>query len=117
MLPPRLIREVLALNAQEGGVGLYEVIWDLNTRVPTADPSVTIHASIPVLVEFITRGWVELYMECWATRLERPVSRASALSVAADPLSWAPPSDEATWYYCYVITEAGQRAHARGLLS
>ena len=114
-LSSALVRELLAQHAI-GGSGLYEVIWDLNTREPSEPEVEKVRACIPVLSEFVGRGWVELYRERWATQLEEPVQPESALQAAADPRSWAAPSHAEPWYFCFVITEAGRLAHSQGLI-
>jgi hypothetical protein len=111
MIDPAKARALALLNANEDYAGFYELIWELNTRYPTASAAEKLEAAYTTLARLFEEGLVQLYTARWSSRAFTSIKPADGAAIIMDPQSWQPPSEtsEGT-YFAFAVTQGGKLA-------
>lgn len=107
--------EVLS-SASEDYLGLYEVVWRLNTLQPSATVAEKYAAADSAVRSLLRSDYVRLYRLPWrapSTEAE-PVAVADVETTLVNPVSWTPDlgTDPAT-FIALATTEDGERELSR----
>lgn len=87
---------ILLSTATEGGSGLYEAVWELNSRFPDASLSEKYRAAAAALRQLYRTGFIELYREHLSGsdsgRFE-PFQPPNLDQLLENPVTWYPEYD------------------------
>ena len=93
--------------------GLWEAVWELNTRYPDLSQRERFVAAESAVRTLISQGWVGLYGDCdFGGRDLKPLRHEEYEEALLDPTNWEPPfpRSESTWFGA---TDAGEEAYYR----
>src|SRR5919112_2852751 len=90
MISEQRTERILLASANEDYTGLYELIWELNTKLPDATLGEKYEAAERATRKLLDLGWVRLY--CTDLRLQRfeELDTPSAKEALSEPTSWYP---------------------------
>jgi hypothetical protein len=94
----KLRQEVLS-DGDGDYIGLYEIIWSLNTQYPDLSRDLKIAAARAIVADLVKGGRVALYRTVWASNRYEPVPERDAIGVLGALAAWEDPSDQP--YLCY----------------
>ena len=102
--------EILLSTATEDHHGLYEAVWELNSRFPDASLSEKYRAANSALLSLSAAGHIELYQQ----RVDGEEQAISVLTapvadLLANPVSWYP--EHQGVQVGFVATEAGRESY------
>jgi hypothetical protein len=105
-------RGIALLNANEDYAGFYELIWEFNTRYPTASEAEKLEAARTTLACLLEDGLVALYAARWSPPMFTSIKPVDGAAIIADPQSWQPPCEtsEGT-YFAFGATQRGKLAY------
>jgi hypothetical protein len=110
-IDPENLRQSILSDGVDDYFGLYEIIWSLNTKFPKVGEREKLAAAIPVAIDLLDKGLIELYETEWASGSYRPLAPGAAAAAVRNPASWKSPPERPGTYVCFAATEAGERLY------
>jgi len=93
------LRQDVLSDGKEDYMGLYEIVWFLNTQYPDVSRDLKIAEARAIVADLLKEGQVALYRNVWASNRYEPVPAKDALGALGAPAAWEDPSDQP--YLCY----------------
>jgi hypothetical protein len=100
-----LVKYLILLNATEDITGLYEVIWELNTKFPDIKKEDKIDVARLGLKNLLDAGHLNLYKKFWAKNEEELIDKVRWNEIVDQDKFWEPPHDDGS-YYCFCETHS-----------
>ena len=112
---PNLILEILS-DSSEDYIGLYEVVWRINTLYPEPTQQEREMAARYAVATLLSREWIEVFRTRDYFSKEKPVEfvrvdGAETEKVLTDPVSWEPFEKGKDPWYWIAATEKGEDAY------
>jgi hypothetical protein len=102
-------RDMALSDACEDYTGLYELVWEFNTRFPDAPEQERLRAAQAALGTLVRDSFVLVYCTRWLSDQYRELKRADAEAVIANAESWRSPADHPDGeYFCFASSDEGE---------
>jgi hypothetical protein len=111
MIDPAKARVMALTDAAEDYWGLYELVWELNTKYPDSSGDERLQVARAALTGLLQDGLVELFSARWSPSHYEAVSAGRAVALVALDSAWRPPSDADGTFVAFAVTDAGRRAY------
>ena len=113
---PNVIGRILS-SSEEDYIGLWEVVWEINSRYPDQPPNLRKATAKRVVRTLFERSWIELY-ECspWPASPEPEsvsIDPARRESILSREENWEAPAPECPTYWI-ATTDEGDKAYYSG---
>ena len=98
-------------SANEDYTGLYELVWELNTRYPSSGIGAKYTIAESTVRELINQGLIALYHRRLAENDEvhEPINGEAVDSTLSDPVKWYP--EDKGGRVVFSATEEGEKAY------
>ena len=107
-------REIALSDACEDYTGLYELIWEFNTRFPHASSAERLRAAQAALRALLHEGLAAVYRTQWLSDEHFELATADAENAIGSPDSWCSPADRPdSMYFCFASTDEGDKRYFR----
>ena len=102
------VSNILLSSACEDSCGLYEAIWELNSKFPDEPLGKKYEVAAAAVLELLEHGWIVLERVREGQEPE-VISPEAVESILSNAVSWYPEHDDTT--ICFVATESGMRRY------
>jgi len=99
------VADILLSSACEDSFGLYEAIWELNSKFPDAPLGEKYDVATAALLDLVKHGWIALE-RVKEGREPEAVSPEAVRSILSNPVSWYPEYDGTS--ICLFSTASGR---------
>ena len=115
MISDQRTERILLSATEEDYTGLYELIWELNSKFPEATLGEKYGAAERASRKLLDLGWVRLYRTDLSWQRFEELDTPSAKEALSDPTSWYPVqswvSEGEGVLIVFAATEAGEQAY------
>ena len=92
------LRDDVLSDAHDDRIGLYEIVWSLNTQYPHVPRDAKVAAARDVVRSRVESGALSVFRTVWASDTLEPVAPGELLVAIDDPSAWSDPTSEP--YFC-----------------